>query len=343
MKSKLYLLAGSVVGVLAVSACASSPSSNNQGDMAAAQKSKAYLEGVSVIESSQRSSRGGVCVVPTGGASLAKTERQAAGASVGVGVGTTGGAWRDMLGRANTCVYEKNWAVLESLAGEMAKADLDSPWPAYFLSVASESKGDYSRAMWMAELAQKKSGGSTGLFTYQRGRIWLHMKEPAKAVADLQKAVVLEPRLLEAQLFLGQIYARDLEPEKAIGYYRATLAIDSKNYLALTGLGDLLLAKGSGPEAAELYSRATVTEPHQLRPWLQLGLIHETITKNPELALSAYKNLKSQVDAGSIRGKIEIDLNAKIKTLEESVKAREPAQASTTTATAKTDEKRRVK
>ena len=300
---------------LLMTACATNspmPTENK----ASVEHSKVYVERFAVVSATSRDSRLGACAVPAG----------LKGANTGAGESKV---WKDLVGRADTCVNERNWPVLESLANEMSKADLDNPWPAYFLSVAAEARGDLSRSMWMTELANKKSGGKVALFIYQRGRVWMKMSEKAKAMTDLQNSVTMEPSLVEGQLFLAQVFNRDQDFGRAEGYYRAALKFDDKNYAALTALGEIDLAKGSSKnsstEAADFFARATAANPNALYPWLRLSYIYESLQKNPELALNTYKSMKSKVDAGAIHEKPDFDVNARIKTIEEDIRARQPA------------------
>ena len=285
---------------------------------ASVEHSKVYVEKLSVVAASSRDARIGACAVPTGlkGANTGKGESK---------------VWKDLVGRADTCVNEHNWPVLENLANEMSKADLDNPWPAYFLSLAAEARVDLSRAMWMTELANKKSGEKVALFIYQRGRLCLKMGDIGKAMIDLQKSVAMEPNFLEGQLFLAEIFNRDQDFGKAEAYYRAALKADGKSYVALTGLAEIDLmkdsAKDSISEAADLFSRATAVNQKALYPWLRLSYIFENLQKNPELALNTYKSIKSKLDDGLIQGKVEFDLNARIKSIEEDIRARQPAAA----------------
>ena len=237
---------------------------------------------------------------------------------------------QDLVGRANTCVSDKNWSTLEAVAYEMAKSDAHSPWTAYFLSLAADARGDDSRAMWMIEQALKKTGGSTALFVYQRGRIWDHMREPAKAFLDIKNAVALEPALIEGELYLGQIYARDLEEAKASVAFQHVLAADATNYAALMGLGEVSLAQNHAQEAADLFVSATATRDRTLTAWLRLIFVCESVLKDPVRSLAAYKGLKSQIDTGLVREKPAFDLVTRISALETKVSSlqpkREPAQ-----------------
>ena len=144
--------------------------------------------------------------------------------------------WKMKLSHASACVSLKNWKVLRELGESLASSDIDSPWGAYFLSVAADETGDEGRAMWMIELAQKKVGGRSGLFAYQKARVLLKMKEVNGAITEMQRALVLEPRLVDGHLFLAEIYTRDLDMERATKYYQSALAIDPKNARALSGL-----------------------------------------------------------------------------------------------------------
>ena len=285
---------------------------------ASVEHSKVYVEKLSLVAASSRDARIGACAVPTGlkGANTGKGESK---------------VWKDLVGRADTCVNEHNWPVLENLANEMSKADLDNPWPAYFLSLAAEARVDLSRAMWMTELANKKSGEKVALFVYQRGRIRMKMGDTGKAMTDLQKSVAMEPSLLEGQIYLAEIFNRDQDFGKAEKFYRAALKVDEKSYVALTGLAEIDLTKDSAKdsikEAADLFARATAVNQKALYPWLRLSYIFENLQKNPEMALSAYKSMKSKLDNGLIQGKVEFDLNARIKSIEDDIRVRQPAAA----------------
>ena len=235
--------------------------------------------------------------------------------------------WKELVMHANGCVNDKNWATLDRLAAIIARNDIDSPWGAYFYSVAAEANADFSRAIWMAELAEKKAGGRAGLFFYQRGHVMLTMKETIKAMDDFEKALSLEPALNDAHLFLAQIYHRDQQLDKATKHYAAILTFEPKNYAALTGLAEVKVRGGSGAEAAELYQRAVVVQPKEFQPWIRLAYIYESVQKSPEQALATYRSLKSGLDSGSIKGRAEFDLTAKIKSIESSLLPRVPAQA----------------
>lgn len=233
---------------------------------------------------------------------------------------------KELVARAHQCVREKNWKSLESLGNSIAQVKAESPWGAYFLSVAAEGVGNLPRAMWMIELSQKKAGKPVGLFLYQRGRIWLEMKDTTAGLVDLEKAVDLEPGLVDGHLYIAEVYHRDLDLAKAQKHYEQALHLDPKSLRALGGLAEIHIVKEAGGPAAELYSRYVDLDPNQMKPWLRLAWIQESLQKNNELALNSYTSLKRLIDKGSIREKPSFDLSSKIKSLETAVRTAAPVK-----------------
>lgn len=300
-------------GVAAVLATGCATGGSGSTDRVAAEKSKAYIEGLQYVVAG---SAGGVCAAPT---ALQKSAMSA----------TSGPSkeWRDLLQKASACAGDKNWKTLEQVAETLARIDINAPWGSYFFSVAAQGVGDYQRALWMIELAQKKAGAPNGLFLYQRGRIMLSLKDTAQAMKDVTKAVSLEPRLLMGHLFLAQIHQRDLEWDAAGEHYAAVLAQDDRDVMAVAGLAEVRFNQSKYQESADLYSKAIAMNGTHLDWWLRLGSVYENHLKNPELALTAYKSLRSSLDRGVVKQRPNsLDLNAKIKSLEDSMTAaRQPA------------------
>jgi tetratricopeptide (TPR) repeat protein len=281
-------------------------------DKVAIEKSKAYFDTMNYVLAG---TAGGVCAPPTAAQKVAMSS-----------VDGPSKEWRDLLQKASACAGDKNWKTLDQVAETMARTDINAPWGAYFLSVSAEGAGDYQRALWMNELAQKKAGSPVALFTYEHGRIMLGLKDTTRAMSDVKKAVALEPRLTMGHLFLAQIYQRDLEWDLAGEHFAAILSTDDHNVVALAGLAESRFNQGKFTEAAELYSKAITWNGSHLEWWLRLGSLYETHLKNPELALNTYKGLRSSLDKGVVKQRPSVDLNAKIKTLEETMNAaRQPA------------------
>jgi len=307
--SKVALLG---LSSLLATACATGPV--NKDDKQAAEKSKAYMDGVSLV---MAGASGGTCALPTAAQKNALTSNDGPSKE-----------WKDLLSKASACVGDKNYKTLEQVAETMARVDINAPWGAYFLAVSAEGRGDWQRSLWMTDLALKKAGGQAPLFSYQRGRVLLGMKETSKGMAEIQKAVNLEPKLVHGHMYLAEIYHRDLEWNKAGEHYEAVLKVDDKAPLALAGLGEVRMQQGKADEAAQLYTRAISWRPQRGDWWQRLASIYETSLKNNELALNTYKSMRSSIDKMDAKTRPTIDLNGKIKTLEDAVSAaRQPATA----------------
>ena len=124
-------------------------------------------------------------------------------------------SWKDLLERADQCVRERNWRLVEEIGFELGRKYMKLPWGAYFLSLSAEARADFPRAQWMAELSVKKSGEHSGLFHYQLARIYLAMRDMNAVIKEIKIAVAKEPTLREAHSFLASVYERDLELEMA--------------------------------------------------------------------------------------------------------------------------------
>jgi tetratricopeptide (TPR) repeat protein len=305
------------LAALALSACATTGGGDKPvavtEDKAAMERSKSYMDGV---DYGPVRTAGTICAVPAGSDKMLSS--------------TTGPSkdWKEWSGRANACAEKKDWRTLEQLGQVMARVDLNSPWGAYYLSVAAEGRGDWARAMWMNDLAQKKAGGVNALFAYQKGRILLNAKETSKAIAEFERATNLSPAFGHAHLYLAQIYHRDLEWDQAAKHYTAALGVESGNVDAMAGLAEAKLQKSDAAGAADLYSKVIAAQPSRGDAWIRLGFIYETHLKDNQQALNTYRGLKSSLDRAVVRERPSFDLNQKIKVLEESVKPSGRAQAS---------------
>lgn len=331
MKSSISSLkSGILVSLASVLATACATGGGTPSDKIAAERSKAYIQGLSYVLAGKA---GGICALPTTAQKVALSSSDAPSKE-----------WKDLLSKASACAGDKNWKTLEPVAQALARIDINAPWGAYFMSVSAEGTGDWQRALWMVELAQKKAGVANGLFLYQHGRIWAGLKETTKAMSDVQKAVSLEPKLVAGHLFLAEIHHRDLEWDQAAEHYASVLSVEAENPQALAGLGDVRINQNRASDAAELYTKAISAQSSRLEWWLRLGSIYETNLKNNELALSTYKGLRTSLDKGEVKQRPSIDLQAKIKALEDAVvSARQPAQATVSSAAVKPDQLRSKK
>jgi Flp pilus assembly protein TadD len=86
-----------------------------------------------------------------------------------------------------------------------------------------------------------------GARLYASGTRALDRGEPARAVADLERAAELTPRASEIQNHLGLAYAAAGRDGEALQAFRRAVAIDCDNAAAQANLGAATRRAGEGP------------------------------------------------------------------------------------------------
>lgn len=226
--------------------------------------------------------------------------------------------WQGLVKMANGCVVEARWEMVEELGNHLAQQESFAPWGAYFLSLSAQSRGDYSRALWMVELALKKSP-QMGLLLYQKGRLHWSIKDYSEATALFSESLRRDPNIVDAHLMLGQIYYRDQEFAKARGHFERVLKSEDKNYVALVGLAECELKDNKIEVALDYFGRAVTRNPEDLSLRVRRAFVLETAAQNPQLALKAFNEIKNLTAKGKLKGDLNFDLNAKISELENTV------------------------
>lgn len=296
LSSKL-LTCGSVLMLVG---CASGPSVKTAAtEMKATEAQKVYLEGMTVLSENKLTLD--KCTDP----SMTKEK-----------------SWKVIVRNANACVKAQNWRGVEQHAQELARVEINSPWSAYFYSLAAERTGDLPRAVWMIDLAMKKSPGA-GLFHYQKGRVFWQLKTYKDAVAEMTKAVSADSSLIDAHLFLAQAYHRDLNLDRAVTHYEAVLNSDSKQFMSLQGLADVRLQQGKPDKAVTLLNQAVAQQGSDMGLRLKLAQTSEQLEQF-EVALTNYKAARDLARSGK-NTPVGVDINEKIKALETKLAPRAPA------------------
>ncbi len=279
----------------ALSACATGGRPAADGAGAAPRAKSIYLEGMAALAPSR--APGDRCL--------------ASAAALG------GKSWKQLVRHASGCAKTGDWKNLELAAQELSRVEINSPWGAYFHSLAAENTGDLPRALWMVELAMKKAPDA-GLFHFQKGRLMWKLKNYKAGVEEVGIAARRDPKLVDAHAFLAAVFHRDQEFDKAVGHYEAVLAVDPRHRPGLEGLADIRVAKGEYAKAVELLTEAVAASPPDLRLRVKLAQAHEAVDGNQELALENYRAAR-EIQGRAGRAPLEIDINEKIKTLEAKV------------------------
>lgn len=222
--------------------------------------------------------------------------------------------WKGLVATAANCVRAKNFFQVERVANHLAKIEPNSHWGAYFLSLAAESRKDYPRALWMAELALKKAP-EDGILLFQRARLnWL-ADNKAAAIPDLKEAVKRNPSITEAHLLLGQIQFTMDEMSNARKSFQTVLSQDSKRGEALFGMGEVAFKQNNLEESYDYHKRASQIDPSLGVSFMRLAQIQEIHYKDLKASLEAYKDLQRRVSLNRVQGDLPMDVSEKVKSL----------------------------
>jgi tetratricopeptide (TPR) repeat protein len=217
---------------------------------------------------------------------------------------------------AGACARLGKWDRVEQLGDWLAQKEPHAPWGAFYLSLAAEGRKEWTRALWMIELALKKSPRQA-LLIYQKGRIYWGMGEFGQAAEVYNQALKENPRFVDAHIFLAQLYFRDQDFGRAAKHFATVMDLQPENAMATVGLAETRLQQGQTKVAVELYEKAVNQAPRQVSYRLKLAELYEVSMKDYSQALSAYRRIKS-IMAESRLGAEEVpfDLNEKIRRLE---------------------------
>ncbi|HEX8176271.1 MAG TPA: tetratricopeptide repeat protein [Pyrinomonadaceae bacterium] len=92
------------------------------------------------------------------------------------------------------------------------------------------------------------------------------------AIAAYGRAFKLDPQLYEAPLFIGDMYRRKKDVEKAGEWFAKAIAIDPNRETAYRYWGDILMSVGRMKEARDKFIEAIIAAPYSQMTW-EGGLI----------------------------------------------------------------------
>ncbi len=86
--------------------------------------------------------------------------------------------------------------------------------------------------------------------------------DSAKALEMYQRALLLDPNLYEAALFIGDVYFKDADQVKAGEWFGRAIAINPDKETAYRYWGDALIKQGKVTEAGDKFVEAFIAEPY---------------------------------------------------------------------------------
>lgn len=162
--------------------------------------------------------------------------------------------WESIMSAANACVKLGAWDRVEALGELLLKQEPFRPWGAYFLSLSADARQENERAMWMVELALKKND-SHGVLHFQKARILLKEEQYLEGMDELKKAIKMDPTLVDAYYYLGQVYLRDQDWKSAIENFEMVIK-NRSDPIAWAGLGEAYFHTGNTDAALSAYKSA---------------------------------------------------------------------------------------
>ncbi len=272
-----------------------------------------YVDGVSALKASDRNASARDC---ESAHSKVLTERG------------NNKEWKPIVRAANTCFAAQKWRQADELAGILSKDFYYSPWGPYYYSLLAEQSGEMERALWMIDLAQKKTQSQVALFHFQKGRILLRMGERASGYQWIEQAIKMDPSLSEAVLFLAHSHYQDMNLESAGRYYQAYLSKNKGDAATYLAYAYVLIESSRHALAVETLATGLRHHPKNVELHVKLAQTFETVTNDYEKALTAYQNLERLLRNGKGKHTLEFDLNEKIKNLEANVSKNKQASVS---------------
>ena len=160
-----------------------------------------------------------------------------------------------------------------------------------------------------------------------------------EAIDHFQKAVSLDPGLINARLYLATAYAQQYIPgadtednnrmaQQAIDQYKAVLERDPKNVNSVKGIAYLYLQMKKFEDAKQYYRKASELDPNDPEAYYSIGVIDWTQSYQPrmeersKLGLKPEEALKDKKVCNALRQKVQDVIQDGISMLEKALQLR---------------------
>jgi tetratricopeptide (TPR) repeat protein len=94
--------------------------------------------------------------------------------------------------------------------------------------------------------------------TFQTGKLYLELGDPAKGRSFLERAAALEPKSNAVYRYLGDCCAAVNRPQDALAAYRKAVKLNPRDAASVSALGCLFEAQGENPEITLMFCRESV-------------------------------------------------------------------------------------
>ena len=158
-----------------------------------------------------------------------------------------------------------------ALVAPAAMARQDDLALAYLLGTALVRDGQVERGRIVIDRILRN--GESAEARLLMGTAKLHAQDFPGALAELSKAVQLNPKLPDVYTYYGQALAGTGDPVRAAGAFRSALAANPNDFVANRELAALLQQEDKAAEARALYHKALQARPGDLGVRFQLAAL----------------------------------------------------------------------
>jgi tetratricopeptide (TPR) repeat protein len=122
-----------------------------------------------------------------------------------------------------------------------------------------------------------------------RGRSLINEKRYQEGVAELKKAIELDPKNMRTYIELAQAYMFSKDPDAAEAALKQALAIDPRSIEILVALGDFRVSTGKPDQAETIYKQVLDIAPEKEDIYLKLASFYQLYSKWAEVEATLQK------------------------------------------------------
>lgn len=191
--------------------------------------------------------------------------------------------------KANKCVSAKNPGMTERYGMLMTRKEPKSPMGVFYMGLSAEMMNQEEKALWLVELAIKKSGDAPYLL-YQRARMLAKTGQNAESNADFIKASDLGLKSPELTLMHGVVSFAQGDCFTAIDDFTQLDRKMISQFDLAPAISECQAQKGEFDKAIAFAEQSIPGYAKPVDLWLQIGHVHETYRFDSTKAIVAYES-----------------------------------------------------
>ncbi len=221
--------------------------------------------------------------------------------------------WQKTVNIANTCLYNKEYNQLISIANFLSNNYKNNPFGAYFKSYYFMSKNLNLKALWLIDSTIEKNS-DVGLFHYQKAIILNKLKYTGAAKASAQKALTLNNNNFGGHLLLGQLELQAGNHKLALDHAKVAEKLFKNNLAVETLLADLFFITKDYKNAIIYLEKIKKSNSVKNEINFKLAYSFEEL-ENKKMSILYYKKIEA-IKKSNLLSVYGLDVNEKIKEME---------------------------